>query len=138
LKERELEIIGEMAHSWLGVPLMVGDRVLGVMAVQSHAASRVYDEHDRDLLTALASQAAIALHNAHLFEQLRGRAEQEHLVRAITDKIRKASDTRGIMHVTLEELGQMLGASKSAVRLGTRQQLLSAQGALVNETKEGN
>ncbi len=128
LEERGLEMIGEIAHSWLGVPLVVGDKVLGVMAVQSHAVSSVYDEHDRDLLTALASQAAIALQNAYLFEQLRGRAEQEHLVRAITDKIRKASDTRGIMHVTLEELGRMLGASKSAARLGTRQQLLSAQG----------
>jgi GAF domain-containing protein len=51
------------------VPMMAGDRVLGVMGVQSFATPRAYDEHDRDLLAALATQVASALTNARLFEQ---------------------------------------------------------------------
>ena len=55
LTEMGVELTGELPFSWLGVPLIVGDRVLGVMGVQSFAASHAYDEHDRDLLTAIAS-----------------------------------------------------------------------------------
>jgi GAF domain-containing protein len=54
--------------SWLGAPLLVGDRVLGTMFVQSLTTPRLYDEHARDLMIAIASQVAVALENAHLFE----------------------------------------------------------------------
>jgi PAS domain S-box-containing protein len=63
-----IEMVGEEALSWLGVPLMFGDQVLGVMAVQSHTTPRLYDEHSREILTAIGSQVAIAIHNAKQFE----------------------------------------------------------------------
>jgi PAS domain S-box-containing protein len=69
LAEMGVELVGKPALSWVGVPMMVGDRVLGVMGTQSYTTSRAYDEHDRDLLTALASHAAIAIQNARLFEE---------------------------------------------------------------------
>ena len=69
LQEQGIEAIGLEAHSWLGVPMMEGEQVIGVIAVQSDTISRLYDEHDRDLLVAIASQAAIAITNANLFEQ---------------------------------------------------------------------
>jgi len=83
LQEMGVEMVGRPALSWLGVPLMVGDQVLGVMAVQSYTTPRAYDRHDQDLLTAIASQVAIALQNARLFEQTRqALAETEALYRA--------------------------------------------------------
>ena len=73
LKERladyDVELIGEPAASWLGVPLIVGDQVLGVMAVQSYTTESAYDEHDLELLTAVATQTAIALESARLYEE---------------------------------------------------------------------
>lgn len=69
LAELGISMVGEPALSWLGVPMMLGDQVLGVMGVQSFTTPRAYDEHDRDLLTALAAQVATALTNARLFEQ---------------------------------------------------------------------
>ncbi|RME37364.1 MAG: GAF domain-containing protein, partial [Thermoflexia bacterium] len=36
LQEMGVDQIGRAAQSWLGVPLMVGDQILGVMAVQSY------------------------------------------------------------------------------------------------------
>ncbi|MGA9348306.1 MAG: GAF domain-containing protein, partial [Anaerolineae bacterium] len=69
LEELGIEMIGTNAQSWLGVPMTVGDQVLGVIAVQSYTTPWLYDERDRDLLSAIANQAAIAIKNAHLFEQ---------------------------------------------------------------------
>ena len=64
------------SQSWLGVPMMIGDRVLGVIAVQSVDIPNLYDEHARDLLTTIASQTAIALENARLFQETQRRAQE--------------------------------------------------------------
>ena len=77
--------IGKKALSWLGAPLMVGGEVLGVMVVQSYTIPRLYGERDRDLLVAIANQAAIALQNAHLFEGMQQQvAERTRALREST------------------------------------------------------
>jgi anti-anti-sigma regulatory factor len=69
LSELGIELIGPEACSWLGVPLQMGDRVFGVIAVQSYTTPRLYGEHEQNLLSAIASQVVIALENATLFEE---------------------------------------------------------------------
>jgi len=70
-----VQAVGDRALSWLGVPLLLGDQVLGVIIVQNYHREGVYDEHDRDLLMTIASSAAVALQNARLFsEQLEAEA----------------------------------------------------------------
>jgi len=61
----------QLSRCWLGAPLIAGDRVLGTMAVLNYTDPYAFDEHDRELLTAIAGQTAIALENARLFEQMR-------------------------------------------------------------------
>lgn len=65
-------------HSWLGVPMMVGDRVIGVVSIQSLKQERAFDRDHVQVLTAIANQAAVAIENARLYTQLEfsfGRAE---------------------------------------------------------------
>ena len=57
------------AKSWLGAPLLYGNQILGAVVVQSVDRPFLYTETHRRLLTAVASQAAIAIQNARLFEQ---------------------------------------------------------------------
>lgn len=64
-----VQAVGDLALSWLGVPLLLGNQVLGVIIVQNYHKERVYDEHDRDLLMTIASSAAVALQNARLFSE---------------------------------------------------------------------
>ena len=58
------------SQCWLGVPLLVGERLLGLISVQNVQKPHVYDEHDRDILATIASQAAIAIENARLFNEV--------------------------------------------------------------------
>jgi GAF domain-containing protein len=67
--------VGEPAKSFLGVPLILGDNVLGAIAIQDYHVANRYNDHDRRLLTSFASQAAIAIQNARLFDETRQRAE---------------------------------------------------------------
>jgi GAF domain-containing protein/DNA-binding response OmpR family regulator len=72
----EIDPIGKEAHSWLGVPMMIGAQVIGVIAVQSYTQANVYTGRQLDLMTALASQGAIAIQNARLFQETELRAEE--------------------------------------------------------------
>jgi len=52
---------GPPSVCWLGVPLIVGDEVVGLVAVQSYDATVVYGPADQELLGFVASQIANAL-----------------------------------------------------------------------------
>ena len=54
--------------SWVGVPLRGRAGVLGVLSVLGRGARR-FDQTDVELLEAFATQAAIAIENARLYEQ---------------------------------------------------------------------
>ncbi len=54
-------------RSEMALPLVAGDRLLGVLDVQASEANRFNDE-DVYIQTALAAQVAVALQNAQLFE----------------------------------------------------------------------
>ncbi|MGD1996693.1 MAG: GAF domain-containing protein, partial [Anaerolineae bacterium] len=62
-------------RSVLIVPLTVGDRIIGVLSVQSEKVG-IYNQDDLDFLSAVASQVAIAVDNARLFEEARIHAEE--------------------------------------------------------------
>ncbi|MEW6365499.1 MAG: PAS domain S-box protein [Acidobacteriota bacterium] len=57
----EVEVIGTLPSSWLGVPLRVVDRTVGAMVVQDYEQQGAYSEGDRVLLETLASPAALAI-----------------------------------------------------------------------------
>lgn len=58
------------AKSLLSVPLLYKERVQGVINVNSTDPARVWTESDESLLTHFAGQAAIAIENARLYQQL--------------------------------------------------------------------
>lgn len=64
-----LETFGTIAQCWLGVPLITGDRVLGAIFVQSYTTERLYNERERDLLRAIADQAATAFESVRFFQE---------------------------------------------------------------------
>lgn len=63
------EYIGEPMASWMGVPLTVGDQVLGVIAAYHRTQEYVYDGEDLKILEAMAKPAAVALENARLYKE---------------------------------------------------------------------
>jgi signal transduction histidine kinase len=54
-------------RSVLCVPLPVKDRILGVIYVDNRIRTALFTERDRELLSAFAGQAAIAIENAQLY-----------------------------------------------------------------------
>jgi PAS domain S-box-containing protein len=57
----EVESIGAPSVDWLGVPLRVRDRTIGVMAIQTYSQDVRYGEAERDLLVYVSNQVAQAI-----------------------------------------------------------------------------
>ncbi|MBP6471054.1 MAG: GAF domain-containing protein [Chloroflexi bacterium] len=108
IKEQGLTLLGDPAHSWLGTPMISGRQIIGVIGVL-HPDSYRYNENHLNLLSAVASQATIALQNARLFQQTQTRAQREQLLREITARVRSSADMDTIMKTAVKEIGQALG-----------------------------
>jgi len=66
---------GVVWASWLGVPMMVGEKVLGVIAAYHPTLDNVYSDDNLEILQAMANQAAIALDNSYMFYDVNRRLE---------------------------------------------------------------
>jgi GAF domain-containing protein len=110
--------VGSPAKSWLGVPMMIGDEVIGVITVQDLEYEYRYTEDDVALLSTIASQVAAAIQNERLLGQVQRAARRERLTREIASKVRRAPDMRNILQTTARELSQALHAAKITVSLG--------------------
>ena len=62
-------------RSEIALPLMVGDRILGALDVQS-TQEAAFDEDDIQTLQGMANQVAVALENARLFQEIQHSLEE--------------------------------------------------------------
>lgn len=59
------------------VPLLVQETSLGLVYVDSRVRTSVFNQHDLEMLSAFANQAAVAIQNARLYENLRASLEEK-------------------------------------------------------------
>lgn len=120
--ERSLElgakVHGEPAKSWLGVPLLFSGEVIGLMIVQDVTQERRFNEEDQRLLSMIASQIAVVVHNVRLLSNSRQQAYQERMINEISARIRHSVDIQSILKTTASELGAALGARRAHIRIG--------------------
>ena len=67
---------GFQTRSILCVPLMIQERILGVVQVLNPRGRESFAEGDRRVFTSFADQAAIAVENTRLYEEIKQRAEE--------------------------------------------------------------
>ena len=70
----EVDLVGVQGVDWLGVPLAVAGRTIGVLAVQSYGLHTRYTEAEKAVLTVVSSQVALAIDRKRS-DEARRRAE---------------------------------------------------------------
>ncbi len=70
-------------RSWLGIPLLSRDEMIGLLSLDNHETGG-YEASHLEIATTLARQAAVAMENARLFEQTRQSSEE--LERRVADR----------------------------------------------------
>jgi two-component system, cell cycle sensor histidine kinase and response regulator CckA len=74
-KSGEVDFEGTPARIWLGVPLMIGKKIIGIMALRHYSDPRAYGEHEQNLLEYISSQVAKAIDRRRAEERIRSQAE---------------------------------------------------------------
>ncbi len=95
-------------QSWLGVPLILHDRVIGMLAVDNKQADYFTPDHAR-LVSAFADQVAIALENARLFEETRLRAHRQEALYRVSTALAHLHSPRELCQAVVREVRDALG-----------------------------
>ncbi|MBI5808457.1 MAG: PAS domain S-box protein [Ignavibacteriales bacterium] len=72
-----IELIGTLPEAWLGTPLSIGDKIIGVIAIQDYHNPNAYDKTSLEILEIIAKQLSIYI------EQKRSEETNIILTRAI-------------------------------------------------------
>jgi PAS domain S-box-containing protein len=132
--------VGAPAQSFLGVPLLASDNVLGAIAIQDYETPNRYNEHDLRLLTSFASQAAIAIENARLFEEAQRRAQETTALAEVGREISSSLELETVLEKIASYAFDLLQATSSAAYLpieqGEKWKAIAAVGLDAKELKE--
>jgi signal transduction histidine kinase/DNA-binding response OmpR family regulator len=120
--EAEWEAIGErgigtVARSWLGVPIMAGDRSLGVISVQSTTQDGRFTDADARLLSTIAANVGVAVENARLYAETRRRADEMAALADVGREMSATLDPAATLELIAERARALVGADTSAVFL---------------------
>jgi diguanylate cyclase (GGDEF)-like protein/PAS domain S-box-containing protein len=96
VQQREVEIVGTPGEDWMGAPLTVEGRIIGVMAVQSYSKEIHFNQEDLNLLEFVSSQAAQVIE--------RKRMEQEIVNLSFTDELTGLYNRRGFSLLAEQEM----------------------------------
>ncbi|HET7568472.1 MAG TPA: GAF domain-containing protein [Gaiellaceae bacterium] len=102
--------------SMLGVPLVVGQEVLGVLHVGS-LVHRAFAHEEVELLQLAADRAAVAIEHARLYEAEREARVRIESVQAITDAALAALEVDDLLAVLLPRIREILRTDTCAVLL---------------------
>ncbi len=95
-------VVAYSLRSILCVPLIVRDRVTGVIYADNRIRTGLFGDKERDLLAAFANQAAIAIDNARLFDRVRQQLAAITMMKNLMDNV-FASITSGVITTDMSD-----------------------------------
>lgn len=103
-------------RSWMGVPLMVKDRAIGVLSMACNEPD-YYTTHDARMAMAMANQAAIAIENAKLYEEAQEALRRTSALAQIASSVAFEGSLETILNDLARNVVQTTGAEACAVLL---------------------
>jgi len=101
-------------RSWLGVPLILRDRVSGVLAIGSFYPNS-YDQDSVRLVSNFAQQAALAIENSRLYGQTRAQLHEALLLHSVTAAFSSTLDVNQMLPYVTRSLCEILHATSARI-----------------------
>lgn len=96
------------------IPISLRDQILGQIRLESPDE---WTAEEESLVSAVATQAAVALENARLVSESRQIALRERMLSEINSKIWASTTVEGVMQTVVKELGRRYDASRATIEL---------------------
>ena len=94
-------------QSYLGLPLLIGEELVGTLDLTSRSKN-AYSESDLELLRMLSGQAAMALHNALLYQEEQQRAKELNNLASLTQAVSSVRDAQDLFSHLVESIAPLL------------------------------
>lgn len=107
-------VVSYSLRSILCVPLQVRGELIGVIYADNRIVTGLFDDKDRDLLVAFASQAAVAIQNARLFEQVSAQLEAITAMKNLMDNV-FASIASGVITTDVDDRITLFNRAAEAI-----------------------
>jgi signal transduction histidine kinase len=122
--------------SFLGAPIVLRGVSYGNLYLTEKEAGEDFTVEDEELVTLLASQAAVAIENARLFESSRSWAHQLESLEEITGAMLSDIEQSRLLRLIVERMSELLDARSVAVLIAGPEESLeiaAAQGEAAEE-----
>lgn len=106
---------GSQTEPVIIVPIKLRGETIGALNIKAPEKNRRWSRDEINMIESVSERLGLALENARLFEETNRRAERERVVSEITGKIRSVNDPQVMIQTALEELRNVLGASRVQV-----------------------
>jgi transcriptional regulator with GAF, ATPase, and Fis domain len=110
-------------ESYLGVPILVGEKVIGLVSVQSHEKN-IFDQDDLRLLQTLANSMSVALENARLFNETQRllketeqRAAELAIINSVQLGVAAQLDLQGIYDAVGDKIREIFDQADVGIRI---------------------
>ncbi|MFZ2098325.1 MAG: GAF domain-containing protein [Anaerolineales bacterium] len=107
---------GEPSRSWLGVPMLMGDDVLGLISVQSYHTN-AYGERELELLTTIADTVAVAIENARLYEAEKRRAARLTQIMQLGTELASLREEDEVLGMLVKRAAEIMDSATCTVML---------------------
>lgn len=111
------QLASRLPKSWLGVPMLVGETVLGAIVVQHMERENAFDQDDLEFLQTLAAQAGGLLYNQQLLEETHRRAVQLQTAAEIAREISLSLDVDEVLSKAVNLIRERFNFYHAAVFL---------------------
>jgi len=102
--------------SWIGVPLIVRQQVLGCFSL-THSQPGFFSDDDLQMASTFAAQAAIAVENAQLFQREQQRREQAELLYQVSHNLVTSADLDSALRGVLVDLARICPFDRAHIGL---------------------
>ncbi|HUM70050.1 MAG TPA: GAF domain-containing protein, partial [Chloroflexota bacterium] len=102
-------LVDQLEVSSLAVfPLVIGEQWIGLLIARSIAPQDM-TEADVRQITSLVDQAAAVVQTIRLIEETQARAQQEQILRRVSERVYTAVDAESVLRTAVQEVGRVLG-----------------------------
>jgi GAF domain-containing protein len=108
------DYVSDVGITAIDVPLVLREQIIGQLHLEGQ---QDWSPEERNLVEAVATQAALAMENARLLDESRRMALRERLAAEITGKVWASPNTDFILQTAVKELGRALHADEATIEL---------------------
>ncbi|HSR46802.1 MAG TPA: GAF domain-containing protein [Anaerolineales bacterium] len=104
-------------QTYLGVPLLAGDEVIGAMGLFGLTADKRFSREQVERAESIARLAALSVKNARLFQEVQQRAQESQALIRTATSVTASLDLVTVLGMIADQARELLGADGSRIHL---------------------